>query len=366
MILTDFIKYKPFKEFLNEIHTIKKVPFKCELRNENLNPSLTGNAFELFFELAISKERVEVLFKEQFECAQKNINKLSGSKEISSTVGNHLSIVLNECSAIKRYKTIKKELSKISIVNTTTKPYTKSPVIVRKGVGSLQWLEISDRIVQHMAIIEILNKKTNVLLYPWMGKNILVINQLSIIKYYQQVIRGFTIEADSFTNSGIISKKLTRLLLQFSHISHPFFNRDLPLQNTTFAWSYLNHTHKLFSSFCNNLPDLNGEIVRKPSLAYQKILATPDFLIGQKILEVKTSKKPSKIELLQAIAYLLFAQSKENWRYYGKVESVDIYYAQHNQTISFSLDELRLNNQSFKKLDVIIAAFKKDYGNRWL
>jgi hypothetical protein len=48
------------------------------------------------------------------------------------------------------------------------------------------------------------------------------------------------------------------------------------------------------------------------------------FVLGQKIIEVKTSKKPSKDELLQAIAYLL-AQSKENKRNYGKVESVTIF-----------------------------------------
>jgi hypothetical protein len=366
MFLTDFIKYKPFKEFLNEISAIKEVPLKSELGQENLNPSLTGNAFELFFELALSTKKVEVLFKEQFECAQKNIYNLTKLKEIHHTVDTHLSIILNGCSAPKKFNILKTELSKLYVVNSTTKPYTKSSVIVRKGIRPFQWLEISRGISQHFEIMVELNKKTGVLLLPRMGKNILVINQLGIIKHYQQVIKSFAIEADSFTTSRKISKKFTRILLQFSHISHPYFNKNLPLKNTFFVSSYLNHVHKLFSALCNNLPNLKGEIVRKPSFAYQKILATPDFLIGQKILEVKTSKKPSKGEFLQAIAYLLFAQSKENRRYYGMVESVAIFYAQCNETISFSLNELKLNKQSFKRLDEIIAAYKKDYSNKWL
>lgn len=366
MFLTDFIRYKPFNEFLNEMHAAKVVPLKCELENDNLNPSLTGYAFELFFELVLRKTKVEVLFKEQFECAQKNICKLSELKEIHSTVGTYLNVVLNGRLATKRFNIVDAELSKLYFINRTTKPYTKSPIIVGKGVSSFKWLEISDEIIQHLEIIVALKKNTGVLLLPRMGKNILIINQLCITKHYQQVIKNFAIEGDHFIRSGKISKKFTRLILQFSHISHPFFDKHFPLKNTSFVSSYLNHVHKLFSSLCNNMPDFKGDIIRKPSFAYQKILATPDFLIGPKILEVKTSKKPTKGELLQAIAYLLFAQSNENRRLYGKVESVTIFYAQYNETISFTLDELKLNKQSFKKLDGIIAAFKKDYCKKWI
>lgn len=353
MFLTDFIKHKPFKEFLIEIDAIKKTPIKWELENRNLNPSLTGNAFELFFELALSKKRIEALFQKQFEYAQKNIRNISELKEEYG------------CLAPKSYNIIKKGLSNLDLVNRTTKPYTKSPVIVEKGVGCLQWLEISDQVIQYIEIIVELKKKTGFSLFRYPGK-IFVINQLSVVKYYQQVVKDFAIEADSFTKSRKISKKFTRLILQFSHISHPFFDRYFPLKNTSFVNSYLNYVHELFSSFCQNLPNLKGKITCKPSLAYQKIRATPDFLIGQKIIEVKTSKKPSKQDLLQAIAYLLFAQSKENKRNYGKVESVTIFYAQCNQSISFSLNDLNLNKQSYKILERIIVAFKKDYFNMWL
>lgn len=351
MYVTELIKYKEFKSYLVERFPKPALSFRTGLKLNNENPSLTGHAFEILFSLAcIKKTSLNTHFSDDYLRAGKNIASLRKSEKIGIYIRkSNLLIGLTD----KDYK------SKVPLIKTILKETTW---MKKENNKILKSIRVSKDIICSLPLIfEIIKKTGLVLLYPSQQMDTIIYNQESIANFYEKVILNFKKQSLAFVEDKILTKQFTKTLLFFTEVSSPFFSKGTLLNSTTLKNAYLNQTFKHFKFFCKSFTGLNGKVIKKPSLRCYGILATPDFIIKDKIIEVKTSQKFSSRDYLQALTYLIFAQNPEHIAVYGPIRSAIIYYSRFNKQIEIKISELSFDAASYRVVERITKKFKKTY-----
>lgn len=344
MFLTDLIKYPPYKEFLINNFPKPITPVMKEKQVPNSNPSLTGYAFEILFHLIKSNNlEIEKILESQFKAAEKNLKFLNEKKINLSGHKN------------KRYIKVR------SIVYTEA---LKEIKLIIKLPGHYFEKNITERSVEiyNYSILNLydLQKKIGLPILNNEGQNILIYDGEILHKSYKSFFEKFKKEASLFLASNLITKKFTLVLLQFTHLSSPYFRLCEPISNIKFNPQYLSYIFNHFKDFANQTQIKTDSITTKPSLTYLGIKATPDFLINQKLSDLKTSKSFfSSIDYFQAISYLIFAQQEDNIKKFGIINSIIIYYSCFNKQIEIAMKDFKYNSKIKKELNEIIVKFKR-------
>ena len=134
-----------------------------------------------------------------------------------------------------------------------------------------------------------------------------------------------------------------------------------PFNNLSFESTYLLNTFNHFKHFNSQFLNSSSHALRKPSLKYLDVLATPDFISKNKILELKTSKVFfSTRDYLQALCYLIFAQQSDNVKKYGKLKIISIYYSQFDSAVEINIEDFQYNDIIVKKMKKIIQRYKHE------
>lgn len=351
MYVTELIKYKAYKDFLLKRFPIPEVNISAVGQAANMNPSLTGNAFEILFRLINTKKNnLQQHFQLEFKQAEKSISSIYRRTSLNVTLlgKDCLYIQLSKEEYQNKIPIIKKILSGTSCL-------AKGPY---RGIRSIM---VTKDLIFYLDLMGEVNKATDLLLYPYKQLDTIIYDVESLANYYESVIEEFTIHATAFVQDKRLTKSFVKTILSFSHISHPYFSASEPLKNLKFESAYLTYINKTFNFFCKNFQRGKGKLIEKPSLAYSRILATPDFLLKDKILEVKTSRKFSSRDYLQALSYLIFAQYPENKMVYGKINSAVIYYSLVNQQVEINLKDLKITQFDLDTMEAIIKQFKQDF-----
>lgn len=351
MYVTELIKYKAYREFLIKRFPIPEVNINAVSRAANMNPSLTGNAFEIYFRLINTKKnKLEQQFQFEYKQAEKNIS------SIYRKAGPGVTLLGKDCGYVELSEAAYQ--NKIPIVK---KILSATSCLAKGQYHGVRSITITKDLFFHINLFADIKRATDLIVYPYNQQDIIIYDVESLAKYYLGVLERFKVQATTFFQDKRLTKSFVKTILSFSHISHPFFSASAPLKNLKFETAYLSFVFKHFNSFCKNFQRIKGKLIEKPSLACFRLLATPDFLLKDKILEVKTSQKFSKRDYLQALSYLIFAQYPENKMTYGKINSAVIYYSLVNQQVEINLKDLKITQFDLDTIEAIIKQFKKDF-----
>ncbi|WP_132053143.1 hypothetical protein [Pseudocnuella soli] len=348
MHVSGLIESKEYRDFLSKRFPITLPAYTRVAKYTNVNPSLTGNAFEILFELVNhSKSNLKKQFEVQFKQAEEIIADIQKVRKIETCLGK-------EYSFIKLSKEDYK--SKVGIVKQV---FSETCCISKEKKLPVKFLEISSSVKNYFPFLGEVRRATSLLLYPYNGLSTIIYEADSVAKYYKGIQDRFLTQAETFRKDRQLTRSFVKTILLFAHISHPFFIASEPLKNVSLDVQYINQTFKHFSLFFANSQTFKGKLIRKPSFACHGILATPDFLYKNKIIEVKTSQKFSRRDYLQGLSYLLFAQFPENRSIYGKIDSVVIYYSKLNQQITIHLKDLEIDSSVLQLLAKEINRFRR-------
>lgn len=358
--VTTLIKNQQYKDLLLE--HFPKPTFNIKNQNcfdgsgklVNSNPSLTGKSFEIFFRIFGLKDSsgLENEFYWEYDCANKNISKLCKvEKKESATLFS--SVVLIKQSKIDyKYK-----------IDILKKILPVSNIVLHKKSG-VRFIEITSKKIEYNSFK--LSSKISkacgleVTSYFYQGYNVILYDEDSLGLYYKKVVAEFREECRKFLINRTITNGLIKCILSFSVISTQFFPISNPIKNLKFEANYLSFLNFMFSAFNKKYKKIKDILITQPSLECYSILATPDHIVKDKILELKTSQRFfSNEDYLQGLSYLIFAQHPNNVKKYGQINSVEIYYCCFNQSVKIHIRDVPLNRRIKLEVKKVCELFLK-------
>ena len=341
MNLTELIKDRDYKEHIVNTFRIPTEIVKAATEAYNENPSLTGNAFEIFFEMYLDNTKIpaEQRFRENISEANRHVQRFKAGRLLDQSKGLLFNLLEHSDFEERADKLFNKVNSIINSEFSETEKLYLCSLIQWENENKIPYLRFDSvvlyKIFSHLIKIE---KDCGINLYPFNGANIIICGVDALKAFYFENLRMFLHSANKFKKSKSITTDFVSNLLYFSSISSRFFSGS-PIAIEGFSPSYINYVSDLL---CNCLKSgiSRGRLVRKPKLHFNKVLATPDFLVDGVLYEVKTSKKTCKQDYLQAVSYLLFAQLEDNRLCYGDIQEIRLYYPLLNYRTSITLQNI--------------------------
>ena len=344
--LTELIKNKQYKDLLlkhfpKPVVKIKSANcLKDRVQCVNSNSSLTGNSFEILFRLfnLSNLSCLENEFSWELERADANIKKLCIEEK------NVLHILFSNLVLVKQSKIDYKYKIKV------LRKILHADNIVRENKSGVKFIEIKSNEVIRFNSLELGSQIEeacgwNLHYYLYEGINVIIYDEDSLGAFYGKAVDEFREQCQQYLINRIITKSLISRILHFTIISSQFYQLSNPIKNIKFDSSYLSYLNNTFTAFNGQYKRIRGKLLTKPSLKSYGILATPDHIVKDKILELKTSQRFfSNSDYLQALSYLIFAQHETHRKEYGEINSVEIYYCYFNQSVKINIKEISLNN----------------------
>jgi len=348
MFVTKLIQDKKYKEFI-----LKKFPKPRGYKNEeskvfiNRYHSIVGNSFEIFFKLLLIKYNGSNLtFENEIKTANTNIKWLKNTKNAFYDLAGVRNIIIDDVDFLNIQLKIKKFFKKDSYMEIESDKIKRIEVFEKNVLKSMKFL----------------SKEPLPLMNSFQGNPFVIFSKEDVVNHLQKTINCFEKEVKNYTNKNIISNSLILTILKFTNISNQFFSMA-PSINHNFSKNYLSQLKDIINKVY--LP-IESEIhkkdsIFKPDLSWQKIRARPDFLIGNVIVELKTSNSfLSTNDYLQSITYLLFANQISNSRKYGKIDKLIIYYPILNTHYEIPSGFIKMNrNEKAEFKNMILEFIKK-------
>lgn len=299
---------------------------KHELKNPN--PSLIGYSFETFFKVkSCSAKTYMKKFENEFLQAKKTIERIRNKRPEINAYSNDTILFLT-----------KKEINFFLETIRSTKCEHNFSLI--KSKNSISFIKKNGKIQQiDFKVFYEIWKNTKVdILKP----NLIIIDKESLAKFYESVILKFVSQTKTYLNTKKITIKYIEILILFTNINSQFSLLSHPMRSIEGIKTLSKYLMVLIKSSNKKIDSFKGKILCKPSLAAYQTLATPDFIIGNEIFEIKTSNSIlSQDDYLQCLIYLIFSQTEENKLYYGKIEAVNIYYALHDYNVQIKFAQIQ-------------------------
>jgi hypothetical protein len=310
----------------------------------NPNPSLIGYSFEIFFKIfSNSRKSFESLFTN--EISQVNQNILIISKRNQDC---------RQFSDDSVSYTLGKEYKNFTSFMMSQKPGSENLFKKVDGVNFFSkkahqkiYLDFSDWM---------LLKKDKICIDVSM--TVVDIDSLNI--FYGKIIETFKREVVKFWDSKRITKCFIRSLIYFTNISSQRFSITHPVRIFEQINQIIFYLRPMISCCIKKVKKIDGKIIYKPKLHSFSIMATPDLLFKNEILELKTSKIILTLDdYLQVLIYLIFAQTSRNKAEYGIMKKASLYYALFNYTFTIELSEIKHHLQEvmsmFSKVELEIV-----------
>jgi hypothetical protein len=352
MNATKIIREKEVRDFLlchfpKPKHTVAA---RFSIPNKNANSSLTGNAIELLLNIKRLKSK-KSLFKE-LECER--VNAKSNLKWLLRHEGNLLPykknviLCLNEMSYKRKLKEVKELAPNKCTVEKHTYPFCYSSITVISGND---FFELKHKICSTLAIENSF--------YQILYKSLVVINLNSLIQYLDNSIHAIISEGQKSVGRKTIPKSFITCLLVFTQVSSQYFRMIDLIDGFCFSNEYIKYVSKIAKNIALNDKRLFAKrTLSKPSLKSYGIFATPDFITGDKILEMKTSQKFfSTDDYLQILLYLILSKTTANIKAYGIIKSAILFNPKSGEAVEIDASHL-------DKKSKIAHLFLKNYMKR--
>jgi len=344
MYVTKLINEKKYRDFILDRFP-KPKGTKDLIPKSNLinNPSLIGNAFEIYFKMILKNNfNSKINFKEEIDSANFNLKWFDKSDSLFSDSKEGRHITINKFQYQTTVKLVKETFEKNEYKIFLTGGINRIEVSVDR------WLELFA--FQKTSGLPVMNS--------FSGNKFIIYCKEDISNYLKNSLVQFKIGIKDFTKTNTLTIDLLASMLTLANITNQFFKIS-PVKNFTFPKSYLN---ELKVSFCKSsipLESLNGgKFWFKPDFRWQRILARPDCIVGDTIWELKTSKDYlSTKDYLQGITYLLFGNQKEIIDEFGTLRKLIIYYPFIGKQFEINFSDIKLNKTDQKKFSSMVKKF---------
>lgn len=343
MNATELLKHKEVKKFLLEAFPKpildRKEIFPEISTLENKNPSLTGNSFEFFLRILNTPTHLKIgnEFEEEINTALKNIKRIQKLTNTRIAFKDHIKIYLSDKEYEKKLAIIRRIL-----INNHVSIKEVSKKFKYSIIENIENLEVSFKIIEKtdLVLADILHSFGFGGMWKDMKPDTILVDKNSLYNYLKYFIETFEDKCTVFVQKKMLDKEFVNLLLEFTQISSQFYSNIDVVKGLHFEQAYVDYVFNLFKIIYEKNDFQKKKLLCKPSLRSLGILATPDFLVDDRILEIKTSKYFFSTEdYLQGLIYIILAQQKQNKKRWGVIREIEIFYPVFNKSIKLKLKE---------------------------
>lgn len=346
MFVTTLIKDTKYRQFI-----LQRFPKPNGQKNHKSilstynNPSLLGNAIEVFIKLTLARKINTINLNAEFELISSNIDWYL-KKENLIYDSNEIRYFITKNDNLTKAKKIIKEVFASETFQITNRNRVKGLEVFK--------FTFSDLMKIYSEIPLPINKISG--LKPFVIESKEDSDKYIVDKQY--VIKK---DIETFIVNGKVTVQLINSIFQFTKLSSQFFP-SAPTLSLQISKEIMSELKIHLTSLSNKIMVSDWQrVIFKPDLSWKKIRARPDLLINNCIYEIKCSKSYlSTDNYLQCMTYLIFAGQRINPEKFEQVEKAILYYPLLDKTYEINSSTTKLRQPDEKRFNRMLDNFVKN------